>query len=65
MLGFSVPRIRRALDPRRRALKKAQAIVARYVSKERDLVQELIDERRQEAAREERELDQRWSDAER
>ena len=35
-----------------RALKEAQAIVAQYLPKERDLVQELIDERRREAARE-------------
>jgi bifunctional DNA-binding transcriptional regulator/antitoxin component of YhaV-PrlF toxin-antitoxin module len=35
-----------------RALKEAQAIVARYLPKERNLVQELIDERRREAARE-------------
>jgi AbrB family looped-hinge helix DNA binding protein len=34
------------------AIKEAQAIVARYVPKGRDLVQELIDERRAEAARE-------------
>lgn len=35
-----------------RAIKEAQAIVARYLPKGRDLVQELIDERRAEAARE-------------
>jgi antitoxin PrlF len=34
------------------AIKEAQAIVARYLPKGRDLVQELIDERRAEAARE-------------
>ena len=34
------------------ALKEAQAIVARYAPRGRDLVQELIDERRAEAARE-------------
>lgn len=34
------------------AIKKAQAIVARHVPKERDLVAELIAERRAEAARE-------------
>jgi AbrB family looped-hinge helix DNA binding protein len=40
------------LRTRERALKEAQAIVARYLPKGRDLVQELIDERRHEAARE-------------
>src|SRR5438874_2666225 len=35
-----------------RAIKEAQAIVAQYAPKGRDLVQELIDERRAEAARE-------------
>ncbi len=40
------------LRTRERALKEAQAIVARYLPKGRDLVQELIDERRREAARE-------------
>ena len=35
-----------------RAIKEAQAIVARYLPKGRDLVQELIDERRAEASRE-------------
>jgi AbrB family looped-hinge helix DNA binding protein len=34
------------------AIKEARAIVARYLPKGRDLVQELIDERRAEAARE-------------
>lgn len=34
------------------ALKEAQAIVARHLPKGRDLVRELIDERRAEAARE-------------
>ena len=34
------------------AIKEAQAIVARYLPKGRDLVQELINERRAEAARE-------------
>jgi AbrB family looped-hinge helix DNA binding protein len=34
------------------AIKEARAIVARYLPKGRDLVQELIDERREEAARE-------------
>jgi hypothetical protein len=37
---------------RRRAIKEAQAIVARYVPRNRDLVGELIAERREEAARE-------------
>jgi hypothetical protein len=37
---------------RRRAIAEAQAIVARYLPPRRDLVQELIDERRAEAARE-------------
>jgi len=40
------------LRTRERAIKEAQAIVARYLPKGRDLVQELIDERRAEAARE-------------
>jgi AbrB family looped-hinge helix DNA binding protein len=40
------------LCTKEQALKKAQAIVARYVPKGHDLVQELIDERREEAARE-------------
>jgi AbrB family looped-hinge helix DNA binding protein len=40
------------LRTRRQAIKEAQAIIARYVPKGRDLVQELIDERRAEAARE-------------
>ena len=40
------------LRTREQALKEAQAIVARYLPKGRDLVQELIDERRREAARE-------------
>jgi AbrB family looped-hinge helix DNA binding protein len=40
------------LRTRQQAIKEAQAIVARYVPKGRDLVQELIDERRDEAARE-------------
>jgi len=40
------------LRTRRQAIKEAQAIVARYLPKGRDLVQELIDERRDEAARE-------------
>jgi antitoxin PrlF len=34
------------------AIKEAQAMVARYLPKGRDLVQELIDERRADAARE-------------
>jgi AbrB family looped-hinge helix DNA binding protein len=34
------------------AIKEAQAIVARYLPKGRDLVRELIEERRAEAARE-------------
>ncbi|HEY5208286.1 MAG TPA: AbrB/MazE/SpoVT family DNA-binding domain-containing protein [Stellaceae bacterium] len=34
------------------AIRKAQAIVARYIPKDRDLVSELIVERRKEAARE-------------
>ena len=34
------------------AIREAQAIVARYLPKDRDLVQELIGERRAEAARE-------------
>ena len=37
---------------RQQAIKQAQVIVARYLPKQRDLVQELIDERRDEAARE-------------
>jgi AbrB family looped-hinge helix DNA binding protein len=37
---------------RAQALKQAQAIVAPYVPKDRDLVAELIAERREEAARE-------------
>ncbi|HLY44432.1 MAG TPA: AbrB/MazE/SpoVT family DNA-binding domain-containing protein [Stellaceae bacterium] len=40
------------LRTRRQAIKEAQAIVARYLPPGRDLVQELIDERRDEAARE-------------
>jgi hypothetical protein len=36
----------------RRAIKKAQKIVARYVPGNRDLVAELIEERREEAPRE-------------
>ena len=40
------------LRTKQQAIKAAQAIVARYVPKGRDLVQELIDERRAEAARE-------------
>ena len=40
------------LRTRRQPIKEAQAIVARYLPKRRDLVQELIDERRDEAARE-------------
>ena len=40
------------LRTRSRALKEAQAIVARYIPKDRDLVQEFIDDRRKEAARE-------------
>jgi AbrB family looped-hinge helix DNA binding protein len=40
------------LRTREQAIKAAQAIVARYLPKGRDLVQELIDERREEAARE-------------
>lgn len=40
------------LRTRRQAIKEAQAIVACYLPKGRDLVQELIDERRGEAARE-------------
>jgi len=40
------------LRTRARAIKEAQAIVDRYVPKGRDLVQELIDECRAEAARE-------------
>jgi AbrB family looped-hinge helix DNA binding protein len=39
------------LRTRQQAIKEAQAIVARYLPKGRDLVQELIDERRDEAAR--------------
>ncbi len=34
------------------AIRRAQAIVARYIPKDRDLVAELIAERRREAARE-------------
>ena len=40
------------LRTRRQALKEAQAIVARYIPKGRDLVQEFIEDRRKEAARE-------------
>ncbi|HEY1261153.1 MAG TPA: AbrB/MazE/SpoVT family DNA-binding domain-containing protein [Stellaceae bacterium] len=40
------------LRTKEQAIREAQAIVARYVPKGRDLVQELIDERRAEAARE-------------
>ena len=40
------------LQTKESALKEAQAMVARYLPGGRDLVQELIDERRQEAARE-------------
>ncbi|HEX3954985.1 MAG TPA: AbrB/MazE/SpoVT family DNA-binding domain-containing protein [Stellaceae bacterium] len=40
------------LRTRSRALREAQAIVAPYVPKGRDLVQEFIDDRRKEAARE-------------
>lgn len=40
------------LRTKQQAIKEAQAIVARYVPKGRDPVQELIDERRAEAARE-------------
>jgi AbrB family looped-hinge helix DNA binding protein len=40
------------LRTRSRALKEAQAIVARYIPEGRDLVQEFIDDRRKEAARE-------------
>jgi AbrB family looped-hinge helix DNA binding protein len=40
------------LRTRRQALKEAQAIVAQYVPKDRDLVAELIAERRAEAERE-------------
>ena len=40
------------LRTRGQAIKEAQALVAQYLPKGRDLVQELIDERRNEAARE-------------
>ena len=40
------------LRTRHRALKEAQAIVAPYLPKGRDLVQEFIEDRRKEAARE-------------
>ncbi len=40
------------LRTRRQAIKEAQDIVARYIPKTRDLVVELIAERRDEAARE-------------
>jgi AbrB family looped-hinge helix DNA binding protein len=40
------------LRTRRQAIKEAQAIVAPYLPPGRDLVQELIDERHDEAARE-------------
>ncbi len=40
------------LRTRAQALKRAQAIVAPYLPKGRDLVQEFLDERRAEAARE-------------
>jgi hypothetical protein len=39
-------------DDTKRAIEEAQKIVARYVPKDRDLVSELIKERREEAARE-------------
>jgi AbrB family looped-hinge helix DNA binding protein len=48
LVGEGVLRLR----TRRQAIKDAQAMVARYLPKGRDLVQELIDERRAEAARE-------------
>jgi hypothetical protein len=47
-VGRNGPRSRRRL----RAIKAAQAIVAKYVPRSRDLVAELIAERREEAARE-------------
>jgi AbrB family looped-hinge helix DNA binding protein len=40
------------LRTRRHAIKEAQAIVAPYLPEGRDLVQEFIDDRRKEAARE-------------
>ena len=40
------------LRTREQAIKEAQAIVARYLPKDRDLVAGVIDERRAEAARE-------------
>ena len=40
------------LRTRSQALKEAQEIVARYIPKGRDLVQEFLDDRRKEAARE-------------
>ena len=40
------------LRTRQQALKEAQALVAKYIPKDRDLVAELIAERRAEAARE-------------
>jgi vacuolar-type H+-ATPase subunit H len=40
------------LRTREQAIKEAQALIAPYLPKARDLVQELIDERRTEAARE-------------
>jgi AbrB family looped-hinge helix DNA binding protein len=40
------------LRTKAQAIREAQAIVARYIPKDRDLVQEFIDDRRKEAARE-------------
>lgn len=40
------------LRTRRQALREAQEIVARYIPQGRDLVQEFINDRRKEAARE-------------
>jgi AbrB family looped-hinge helix DNA binding protein len=40
------------LRSKRAALKRAQALVAKYIPKDRDLVAELIAERREEAERE-------------
>ena len=40
------------LRTRRQAIKEAQATVARYAGKKRDLVAELVTERREEAKRE-------------
>jgi AbrB family looped-hinge helix DNA binding protein len=40
------------LRTRQQAIRRAQSLVARYVPKDRDLVSELIEDRRKDAARE-------------